>query len=227
MSPPVSFSVQRVGNEAEPVVVMDQFAPDPQRLIELAAEQTFGAAGPYYPGVRAGAPSDHLLPCAEILEQVFREVFDVTSGVRLTEANFSLVTTAPQSLTPIQSLPHFDGLAPNRFALLHYLCDKEHGGTAFFRHRRTGFETLSQQRFASYEEALQADLKQLGPPPPAYFGGSNAQFEQIGAVSAELNRAILYRGVILHSGQILDPQRLSDDPRNGRLTVNTFFETKT
>jgi hypothetical protein len=34
---------------------------------------------------------------------------------------------------------------------------------------------------------------------------------------------VIYRGSLLHSA-IVNPQRLSRDPRGGRLTVNTFYD---
>ncbi|MEM9532873.1 MAG: DUF6445 family protein [Pseudomonadota bacterium] len=220
------YSVQRFGEEQHPVVIIDGFVPAPGKLAKLAGAQTFAAGGPYYPGIRAPAPPEHLAPCGPVLEQVLREVFGVRRGVRLTETNFSLVTTPPGELKLIQRLPHFDSCDPDRFALLHYLSGTEFGGTGFYRHRATGFESLSAERLPAYESALKEEVERLGPPPGGYLLGSTAQFEQIGQVEAAPNRAVLYAGRILHSGQILKPEGLSSDPWNGRLTVNTFLESK-
>jgi len=35
-------------------------------------------------------------------------------------------------------------------ACVHYLFKQNHGGTAFYRHRRTGFEVVTQERKAEY-----------------------------------------------------------------------------
>jgi hypothetical protein len=52
---------------------------------------------------------------------------------------------------------------------------------------------------------------------------SNAFFEKVATVPARWNRMIFYTGTIFHSGEIVHPQLLSDDPRTGRLTLNGFF----
>jgi len=220
-----TYTIERFGTEKEPVVVMDDFLPDSSALVELATQQSFGVSGPYYPGIRAPASVDHLAPAAARLEAVFRQVFGVTHGVRITESNFSLVTTPPAELKPIQCLPHYDGLQTGRFALLHYLADARFGGTSFYRHRSTGFETINEARFDQYRQLLTRHFDGHGPPPQRYFAAGDDQFERIGTIEAQVNRAIIYRGITLHSGEVPHLEGLSADPRQGRLTINTFFET--
>ena len=106
---------------------------------------------------------------------------------------------------------------------MHYLGGPETGGTAFYRHKRTGFETIRPEREAAYAMALDEDAREFGPPPMAYPDGSTPGFEQIGAVEARVDRLALYRGRQLHSGIIPDAGALSDDPKAGRLTVNMFL----
>ena len=72
------------------------------------------------------------------------------------ETYFSIVTTPPEALAPIQRLPHVDGLEPDRIAILVYLSGAEQGGTAFYRQRSTGFETVNAARFPAFEAALKA-----------------------------------------------------------------------
>jgi hypothetical protein len=106
---------------------------------------------------------------------------------------------------------------------MHYLDGPESGGTAFYRHRRTGFEAITPAREAAYAAALAEDAREYGPPPPGYPMGDSAAYEQIGAVEARVDRLALYRGRQLHSGIIPDPAALSDDPARGRLTINMFL----
>ncbi len=40
------------------------------------------------------------------------------------------------------------------------------------------------------------------------------------------DRLIFYDGGMLHSSEITDPDRLSDDPLSGRLTLNGFFTSQ-
>ena len=48
-------------------------------------------------------------------------------------------------------------------------------------------------------------------------------FERTGGFEGVFNRLIAYRGSLLHSGDVAPGFGFSDDPRQGRLTVNTFF----
>jgi hypothetical protein len=43
---------------------------------------------------------------------------------------------------------------------------------------------------------------------------------------AKWNRLIFYDGAMLHSGDIRRPEKLSADPRAGRLTLNGFFTSR-
>jgi len=43
------------------------------------------------------------------------------------------------------------------------------------------------------------------------------------SIPAKWNRLIFYDGGVLHSGDITAPQKLSNDPVAGRLTLNGFF----
>lgn len=215
------ITARRLGVEGEVVVIVDDFHPDPEGLRRLAADSSFTPAGVNYPGLRAPAPPEHLSPCGDILAEALGAAFGFTIP-SLIATDFSIVTTSPEQLAPIQRLPHFDGTHPRVIALLHYLSGEAMGGTNFYRHRSTGFETVTNERAAQYRQALEAECREH-PPAPAYFSGSDAKFELIERVPAKFNRAILYRGLTLHSGEIPDPAALSADPLKGRLTVNTFL----
>jgi hypothetical protein len=133
------------------------------------------------------------------------------------------VTTRPADLTPIQRLPHFDGLEGERIALLHYLNGQDKGGTAFYRHRGTGFETITAERHAAYDAALHREVAQHGLPAPAYISGDTALYERIARFEARPNRALIYRGHLLHCAELPDDLDFTPDPRSARLTVNTFL----
>lgn len=220
------YKVLRHGREQQPVVLIDDFLPDPGQLVSAAAGMHFQPVGPYYPGVRAPARPEMLAPASAILESALREVFGITTGVALVECYYSLVTTRPEALAPIQRLPHFDTTDPGRIALLHYLCGPEAGGTRFFRHRQTGYETISAERFPHYRDELHAEAQRAGAPPARYFSGDTEQFELLAAHEAKFNRAIIYRGITLHSGFIPEGMNFSADPARGRLTINIFLQAR-
>jgi hypothetical protein len=220
-----SLSVVEQGVEREPVVVIDHFAPEPDRFIDDAAFLAFQPIGPHYPGIRAVVAPAMLRDLLTALDPVVADIFGGRT-LEVIDAFYSVVTTPPTALAPIQRLPHFDGVERERLALLHFLSRDERTGTAFYRQRSTGFETVDADRLADYRRALDLDIKREGLPPPGYIGGDTAIFEQIAHHQGRFNRAILYRSNTLHCAAIPDDLSFSADPETGRFTVNTFLATR-
>jgi hypothetical protein len=108
---------------------------------------------------------------------------------------------------------------------VHYLCGPEHGGTSFYRHRETGFERISAERLAGYSAKLktEAQAAQLHLQ-PGYIDGDTSMFQRIYQVDAKPNRAIIYPGNLLHSGDIRPESGLSATPSQGRLTISSFLQ---
>jgi hypothetical protein len=211
------------GNEREPVIVIDEMLADPEHWRELAAHARYGRIGPHYPGLRALFPEDASTALRDELEPLLAETFELDPVPPVLECYFSIVTTQPDSLAPIQRLPHVDGLERDRIAILIYLSGGEMGGTAFYRQRATGFETLDAGRFAAFKAALEAGVAQHGLPPPAYIAGDTPLYEQIASYEARPNRALIYRSRALHCGEIRPGAPLAADPVHGRLTINSFL----
>ena len=216
------YQLETFGDEGEPLVIIDGFADDLAALRALACDAPFAVTSPHYPGIRAQASAAYLTERMDLLKDIVAGVFGMSEGARLVECAFSIVTTPRQSLTPIQSLPHFDSTDPGRLALLHYLSGSETGGTAFYRHVSTGYETIKQDRLGRYTKNLNAEVDT---PTPGYYR-SGALFECIGEIEARPNRMVLYRGYRLHSGVIPDDLPLHADPATGRLTLNTFLQAR-
>lgn len=213
---------RRIGLERQPIAIVDHFHPDPSSLRAFAATARFEPARRHYPGVRAALPDDYFQAVRPALSQVVAGVFGHRAGVALLDASFSIVTTPPDALSVQQRLPHFDAVEPDRIALVHYLGGEGTGGTAFYRHRATGFETIDAARAPAYLDAVRAEVASA-PPPSAYIDGSTPFFEQISTVEARPNRAVIYRSALLHSGKIPATATLSADPLRGRLTVTAFL----
>jgi hypothetical protein len=222
------IEIVRVGNEGQPVVVIDGLLAQPEALVEYAATSArFRALKGdvnYYPGVRAPVPRQYLAALYDSIRPILRETFgfDTDAHVKAT-CSLSMVTIPPEELNLFQRLPHFDTVDPGQLAVLHYFCQPSHGGTSFYRHRATGFESITQDRLAIYLERLKAEVEAQGPPPARYAGDSDERFERIAAFEAVFNRVLVYRSQVLHSGSINDDAGLSADPRVGRLTANAFF----
>lgn len=213
------LTVETIGAEQQPLCVLDDFAPQPDALRAAAAEAAFEPGRHHYPGVRAPIPGAYLESQLPIIAAAARLVFGASGEVRLIDASFSIVTTPPEALSVAQRLPHCDAFTPDRIALVHYLSPEGGDGTAFYRHRATGFERVTEARRAAYFAALDAEHA----PPAGYIAGDTAAFEIVHRAEARYNRALLYRSWNLHSGAIAPGAALSADPLAGRLTVTAFL----
>lgn len=228
LNPRAQMRVLHVGAEREPVLVIDDVLATPGALVDYAATQAaFRPAAEFhshYPGLLAPAPLGYVERVVRALAPLVVRAFGLPSGAAPGDAQcyLSLVTLAPEALSTGQRLPHVDTTDPRQFAVLHYLCDgARFGGTAFYRHRATGFETLDEARAPTHRARLDAELAQA-PPPAAYVAGDTPQYAMTGAVEARFDRLVAYRSRLLHSGLIAPDAPLSPDPRTGRLTANIF-----
>jgi hypothetical protein len=225
LHPRFAPAIGRIGNEATPVIVIDHFLSNPELLVECAANCAFeGVSDAFYPGVRAPIPPIYCFALRAFLGGLIAEAFGLNDSLIMGElAHFSLVTTAPANLKTLQRMPHIDNTNPKQLAVLHYLCAPEHGGTSFYRHRRTGFEFIDQARSPAYSRVLTEELACAGPPAGGYICGDSAMFERTASFAAAFNRVLIYRSINLHSADIPAGFACNPDPRTGRLTANTFF----
>jgi len=222
----MQWRIDYVGNDRAPVIVIDDAWPNAEALIEAAAQRSdYGASSLYYPGLRAAAPKAYATGIVAKFADVMRATFGITDELFITDSIFSLVLTPPDKLVPFQRVPHFDSVDRNRIALLHYLCAA--GGTSFYRHRSTRIETVTPQVQENYIRTVNSEVRASGMPPSQYVDGDTELFERIARYDAAFNRALIYRGSMLHSVNV--PQGFVPDPnpRTGRLTANTFLMTRT
>jgi hypothetical protein len=222
-SPEAKVSIRRMGREGESLVVIDQFSGIADQLLKAGQAAHYQHAGASYPGIRSWADPSYLDRQRPLMMQLMQQIFGFSKGVRLDASTFSLVTLGEDQLSPLQRIPHYDHASGEVIAIMHYLLGPESGGTAFYRHRRTGFETVTPDREDIYNAALAEDEREHGMPPRRYCHGDSPWFELIDEVEAQPDRLILYRGRQLHSGVIPDPASLSSDPQKGRLTINMFL----
>jgi hypothetical protein len=221
VNPGQRVEVLRVGRDRTPVIIIDGFSSDPRALIARAATADFIDAGPVYPGVRAPTPSAYVDTLLAATAALMEQHFGAAPADTMDLCAFSMVTTPPAQLRPIQRIPHFDGPEDERIAFLHYLCAPHQGGTSFYRHRATGLERIRRDRVDEYRSLVVAELK-ADKPAQDYAGEDSANFERIHRVDAAFNRLVIYPGNALHSGDISANTVLSEDPHAGRLTINGF-----
>lgn len=215
--------VESIGVEAQPLVILDDFAPDADGLRRFAQAADFSPALNHFPGARAALPADYLAIQLPVIAAAAAEAFGRAGPVRVVDASFSIVSTPASALSIPQRLPHIDAFTEDRIALVHYLSPEGGDGTAFFRHRSTGFETVDDTRRDLFFRHLDLELRHGGVPPSEYVLGDTPLFECIRTEPARYNRALLYRSWNLHSGAISRENALSADPVAGRLTITGFF----
>ena len=222
--------VLRVGREARPVLVVDGLLTGAEGLVAFAADTAVlapvKAAANFYPGVRAPAPPGYVQALVTALRPHLATTFGAPPDGRahLTCA-LSMATLPADQASPAQRLPHSDTTHPAQLAILHYLCGPSHGGTAFYRHRATGFEAIDPARAPAYLTAVRRETTKgdgEGGRQDGYITASNPLYEQTAVVAPVFNRIVVYASNLLHAGVLAD-RPASTDPRLGRLTANTFF----
>ncbi|MFY2762758.1 DUF6445 family protein [Arenimonas sp. MALMAid1274] len=232
-SPPLRFNprprVERVSlGEGGSCLVVDDALREPEAWVEHAARH----AAAFHEREHNGYPGPELhLPEAALaaLDDFFALHARRGLGARRTlrrYARLSLATRAPAALSPWQWFCHTDRLedGPGQVvgaSVLYLFKDPSLGGTGFYRPRRPAAyiaslvkasATLSPDEFAARSGIARG-----------YMTESNEWFERVAGVPAAFNRLILYPGHVFHSGDIVSPEKLSADPRLGRLTLNGFF----
>ena len=222
-------SIEFLGVERTPVVIIDDMYPGPRQLLEFAEQTQWLRENPNYPGIRAQVPTDYLNKILEGASEPLQHAFglDMRDGLASDAVHnafccFSMVTKPPEDLKPLQSLPHFDAVSGKQLAMLHYLCDKPFRGTRFFRHKESGFENILHDRVAIYQAQAGKLVEAVQ---PGYASGCAAWYEPLGEVAARFNRIAFYPASLLHSGIVEKGNPLSDNAHEGRLTVTGFIDT--
>lgn len=222
----IKIEASSIGQENQPLIVVDNFIADPQLLVEYAAQNTtLNQTKDYYPGVRTNMPDAYLNLIEASLGETIYKTFKLNpNDICGAEAFFSIVETPPEKLHPLQRIPHFDGSNPNDIAFLHYLCDERFGGTSFYRHKSTGHEYVNKARYEPYLKTLSNEIESEGlPEPPRYMNGNTELFERFKSIPAVFNRLLIYRGTSLHSGDIASNYEFDTNPLTGRLTATSFL----
>lgn len=222
----LDWKARRIGLEQIPVIVIDGVLQCPAELVDYAATEVVfdqgddGNGG--YPGIRAPAPLNYVSSLVHALDPLIRSIYALPNvELANAECSFSMVTTPAESLHPLQCIPHIDTTYPLQFAILHFLCSDQYGGTAFYRQNVTQLEAVPENRESEYEAAKQFAAYRSGRK-RNYVNSGDADYTQIDAFNAAFDRLLIYPSRLLHSGIIHDEKPLEADPRNGRLTANIF-----
>ncbi|MCW8125853.1 DUF6445 family protein [Microbulbifer halophilus] len=227
LHPNISVRKLTIGAEKAPLLVLDNFIGEPERLVERATSKSFAHGGRFYPGIRARAPLQYKQFLLEQLGGLLGDYFQLGSKrLSFSMCHYSLVTKPAQQLEWMQRIPHIDTVQSNRLASIHYLFREPYGGTAFYRHRSTGYEVVDEGRRLEYFSTLQKETEDPGFTGDGYINGDTPFFERVHAEEGVFNRMLIYRSNSLHSGSIDRDFAPDPDPRSGRLSINSFIDAK-
>lgn len=218
-------------HEGRQAVIVDGVLDDPESWRRWAAgeREQLGPSRHAYPGLEHWLPEETTLLWLDF----FRQHVQFRLGMRRVisgSMRFSLVTTPPDELKPMQWLCHRDqtgsGDGVSLVASVLYLFDDESlGGTSIYRPRQ-GHEATerlvgeSRRLDAAAFQALHPEVRR------GYMVDDNPWFERVASLAPRFNRAVFYDGGLFHSGDIRHPGRMVADPLRGRLTVNAFIRCR-
>ena len=223
LHPGIQLRLAHIGRERAPLLVVDNFCADPDALVRIACASSFTVKSPYFPGIRASAPADYQQAFSGIIRDAIVSHFSLRgAALRFPTCDFSLVTTPRDRLQIPQKVPHVDSIEGSGLASIHYLFKRDLGGTAFYRHRKTGFEFIDETRVKTYVETINTEF--LRPEDDGYINGDTPLFEQVASEAPLFNRLLIYRRNSLHSGSIARDFVPDPNPATGRLSINSFID---
>ena len=217
-----------IGRRGIAVTLIDNVLQDPEGVAALGFAQSYAEdRSNLYPGLRAPVPESFSSALRASLTRILQRngVLEGSQAIYRDSSFFSVVTTASRDLLPIQRIPHYDSTDPNLFAAVIYLCDTRFSGTSFYRHRKTGYEEITEENHKNYKIALDSDMRVHGVPKKEYINGDSVLFEAIFSTELKFNSAVIYPGRVLHAGNIARQFNPPKDKRDWRLTVTALLQS--
>ena len=111
----------------------------------------------------------------------------------------------------------------NQLAFIHYLFKANLGGTSFYRHRKTGFESIDQERKPEYMR--QVELEAHGPdtPPAEYINGTRRSTNRVATRKGSTTACCCTAAIRSTRGRWRENFIPDPNPRTGRLSINGFL----
>lgn len=215
-------------DEAHAAYVIDDALLEPEKMIALAAKHWSAAENaPHnaFPGPELQMPRAIDAKLDEYFTVHARKPLGARRVLR-SHSRLAMVTMAPGDLAPRQWIPHRDrfDVPPGQCvgaSVLYLFRDEALGGTSFFAPRRTPAEIdlLVHESGTADREGF---TRKYGIE-PGYPIETSYWFQKIATIAPKWNRMVFYDGALFHCSDIRAPEKLSEDPTQGRLTFNGFF----
>ncbi|WP_462176838.1 DUF6445 family protein [Pseudoalteromonas gelatinilytica] len=217
-----------IGEINETVIIVDEFLHNLEPVYQFATEtayfQPVGSDGTLYPGKRDEMPA----PYYRAFEQLLNELLDqgtITSGennLYLHRCKLSLVTQNADELNTLQRMPHIDSTDDKTFAAVHYLSDKEWGGTGIYKYLPDNIIRVTADNQNSVHNMI-ADTEKHSATHQGYLNETTELFEKVVDIEAKINRLVIYKSNLLHSAALLNHKKYCSDLNNSRLSISSFF----
>ena len=224
------FSIEYIGQDKTPVIIVDNYAENFDEIAdEIVKHSEFKPEEvSYYPGKRSAIPKPIVVGYLKPLMEVFYRVYKFPDLLKPNPIDnyFSLITTQPEELSAMQSWPHFDTPNPKFIAIIHYINKNEHGGTAFFKHNKSGLDRIDHQSMEIYLKHADNYFNSLNTNTFQYCDEQHSEFTCYKKIAYKPNRLIIFPGQLLHSTLVNVATDINGDPATGRLTANFFVEFK-
>jgi hypothetical protein len=222
--------IELIGTNKIPVITVDDYIENHNELIGLIKNTACFLPDKItsYPGVRSAIPKDLVVDYLQPLMKGIMKIYNYLKELQpLPKDNyFSLITKQPNELSPIQSWPHFDTANSNLIAVIHYLGKGEHGGTGFFRHKKSGLECIEPNNKAFFYQCADEYFQRNSVQNLGYCHEQHNEFSCYKKISYKPNRLIVFPGYLLHSTLVNLATDISNNIETGRLTANMFIEFK-
>lgn len=234
INPGAQLTVRQVSDGVR-CAVIDDFLADPEYVREFAmrSREMFVLPERGYPGLTLDVSGESMRDIYRFLRKNMSREFGFLRGDVQFSSMLAITSLLPADLSNLQRICHTD---PNRqpergnFASVLYLFENaDLGGTGFYRwNDRPAVEEATALDLQDPEKALDYLQEQFEyfRETPRYMTGSNDVAECLGTIPAKFNRLIFYSGNLPHSAYVENPGLLSDDPSQGRLTLNCFASVR-
>ncbi|MCI2283533.1 DUF6445 family protein [Colwellia sp. MSW7] len=225
-----TLNIEYIGQDKTPILIIDNYADNHNELVDqvIAHAQFIPDEVTNYPGIRSAIPKalvvGYLKPLIEVLYRVYK-LPDLLQPNPI-DNYLSLITKQPNELSAMQSWPHFDTPNPNLIAIIHYMNKGTHGGTAFFKHNKSGLDRINNDNKETYLKFAQAYFQSSTLRELNYCNEQHNEFTCYKTVAYKPNRLIVFPGQLLHSTLVNAATDINSDPITGRLTANLFLSFK-
>jgi hypothetical protein len=227
INPELTFKIIKLNDIDCSIYVIDDFLLNISNLFEYAKKAAYlspvGTDGTAYPGMRDAMPMPYIRLLTKLIENyIVKKPTNKFNKIEAHRSLLSLTTVSESNLSTLQKMTHIDSFQNTEFATVHYLCNKEMGGTSIYKYKPENIIRFNENHHYLLNEMKQKvannSLEHNG-----YLQHSTSLFEKNFSIEAKLNRIVIYPGNLLHCANLQEDISINTDIEKDRLTIASFF----